>query len=417
MRQIVFLFALFAVVACSDDRAVLESAFDLEELGVPAAEGSAEPNLAIGADGTALLSWLEPVGEGHALRFSILNGDGWGKPFTIAQSTDWFINWADFPSVVPVAKNLWAAHWLHKTPGSVYSYDVRVSVSADRGKTWSQSVSPHTDGTRTEHGFVTLFPHGDGFGAIWLDGRKTAGEAHADETGHDSGNAEAGMTLRAATLSKQLEIAAEQEVDGLVCDCCQTDVAITSTGPIAVYRDRSAGEIRDIYASRFLDGRWQEGIPVANDNWEIGGCPVNGPAIAAVGERVVVAWFTAANGVSRTKLAFSSDAGETFGEPIIIDSGKVLGRVGVALLPDGAAVVSWLKNVGDGRAEIRLQRVTADGLAGPANRVAGTSAARISGFPQLVALEDSLLLAWTDVTDSVKSIRSARVAVSSLYQR
>lgn len=412
MRQLAVLFALFAV-ACSEKPAGTEPVVSAIELTVPALAGSAEPNLATGADDTVVLSWLEPAGEAHALRFAVLEEDGWSTPLTVAQSSNWFINWADFPSVVPVAQDLWAAHWLQKTPGSVYSYDVRVATSTDRGRTWDESITPHNDGTSTEHGFVSLFADTDGFGVVWLDGRKTAGQEHAEDA-HDTSSIEHGMTLRAAVVNRDNGLSSEQEIDGLVCDCCQTDVAMTSAGPIVAYRNRSADEIRDIYVSRNVDGRWQEGTPVAVDNWQIGGCPVNGPAIAAQGERVVVAWFTAANGVSRTKLAFSTDTGATFSEPVVVDSGKVLGRVGISMLPDGSAAISWMKNIGEGRAEIRLQKINASGFAGPIKVIARTSAARISGFPQLLATRHALLLAWTDVTNGIKTVRSTTVAFSAL---
>ena len=62
-------------------------------------------------------------------------------------------------------------HWLQKSGPDTYAYDVRLSYSKDDGKTWSPSFIPHHDGTKTEHGFASLFPLGDGLGAIWLDGR------------------------------------------------------------------------------------------------------------------------------------------------------------------------------------------------------------------------------------------------------
>lgn len=409
MRHLFLLFAMLAVVACSNEDVETGPLFNSEEMPVPAGLDSAEPNLAVGADNTVLLSWLEPEGEAYALRFARLGIKGWSAPLTVAKSADWFINWADFPSVVPVANDLWAAHWLHKTPGSVYSYDVAVAISTDHGQTWTEGVTPHTDGTYTEHGFVTLFPQQDGVGAVWLDGRQTASQSHGEHSGHDAGGTENGMTLRAAVLNRASGLSSEQEIDALVCDCCQTDVATTTAGPIVVYRDRSEDEIRDIYASRFRDGRWLPGVPVATDNWQIAGCPVNGPAIAARNNAVAVAWFTAADGRSKTKVAFSADGGTSFGEPVTVDTEKVLGRTGIALLPNGDAAVSWMKNVSSGRAEIRLQRISPKGSRGSINVVAETSAARISGFPQLVATQDSLVLAWTDVTDGTKRVRSARI--------
>jgi hypothetical protein len=82
---------------------------------------------------------------------------------------------------------------------------------------------------------------------------------------------------------------------------------------VAVYRDRSEGEIRDIRIGAYVDGAWTEGAIVHEDGWETAACPVNGPAVAARGEDVAVAWFTAAGDVPRVKVAFSDDAAESFG--------------------------------------------------------------------------------------------------------
>ena len=59
----------------------------------------------------------------------------------------------------------------------------------------------------------------------------------------------------------------------MVCECCQTSMAISGDIPIVVYRDRSEGEIRDIYYSRYIDSNWTEPHPIHNDGWEINGCP------------------------------------------------------------------------------------------------------------------------------------------------
>src|SRR5687768_11438827 len=67
----------------------------IDTLASPAAPGSGEPNLARGPDGRVYLSWLEPSGDsGHALRFAILQDGAWSAPRTIAQRSDFFVNWA-----------------------------------------------------------------------------------------------------------------------------------------------------------------------------------------------------------------------------------------------------------------------------------------------------------------------------------
>jgi hypothetical protein len=42
------------------------------------------------------------------------------------------------------------------------------------------------------------------------------------------------------------------------------------------------------------------------DNWTMPACPVNGPAVAARGNDVVVGWYTAAGDMAALKLARSA---------------------------------------------------------------------------------------------------------------
>ncbi|MGR9089468.1 MAG: sialidase family protein, partial [Gammaproteobacteria bacterium] len=172
------------------------------------------------------------------------------------------------------------------------------------------------------------------------------------------------MTLRAATFGVDGLPISESLVDDLTCDCCQTDIALTPEGPVAVYRDRTTDEIRDIYVSRRIYGEWQPGVAVASDNWEIPACPVNGPVVRADGQAVVVAWFTAAADRPIVKVAWSMDSAKTFADPIQLDIERPLGHVAAALLSDGDLVVSWHRSAGEGGASLMLRRVTLAGKLG-----------------------------------------------------
>ncbi len=394
--------ALVVTLAACDRSPPLPEAWlgSVTVVAAPAAPGSRYPHLATDTNGGAVLSWLRPTADGgFALQHARWQDDAWSAPRTIVTGTDWFINWADFPSVVPVTEHVWAAHWLQQKPGNVYSYDVRMAVSTDAGVTWSEPMSPHDDGTPTEHGFVSLYGFDGRTGAAWLDGRHTSGEHEHGGSGHGA------MTLRGATIASDGQrIGPDHEIDARVCDCCQTDAAITSEGPVVVYRDRSEREVRDIALVRRVPSGWSEPVRVHPDGWIIDACPVNGPAVAAHGNSVVVAWFTAPD-VPRVRLAFSSDAGRTFSPPVEVASGKVAGRVDVVLLDDGRAVVSWLQD-GAGGAEILAQPFTRDGDAAPAVVVARTSVARSSGFPQMIRAGGGLLFAWTESGDTPR-VRSA----------
>jgi hypothetical protein len=247
------------------------------------------------------------------------------------------------------------------------------------------------DGTMTEHGFVSMLPWTGGrVAAVWLDGRNFKENS---QDGHGSSANE--MTLRYTTIDAKGGLSEDVLLDSRVCDYCQTSAAQTSDGAIVVYRDRSEKEIRDISIVRFYKGRWTQPRTLNVDDWEIHGCPVNGPSVSADGRRVAVAWFTAAKEPPRVKVIFSSDAGATFGHAIQVDEGSPVGRVDILMLADGSALVSWLERTAKG-GEVKVRRISPDGSRNQATTVAESSVARVSGFPQMARAGDEIIFAWTD---------------------
>jgi len=372
----------------------------------PAVSGAMAPSLTPTADGL-LLTWLErgPAGRGgaetqsHALRFSRFRDGRWSTPVTIAAGKDFFANWADFPAVAQAADGSLTAHWLAKTGGDTYAYGIFLARSTNGGATWSPAGLLHSDRIPAEHGFVSWVPEGTGLRAIWLDGRETVKEGP--------------MALRTGLAGKA---GFEEVLDSRVCDCCQTDAALTADGPIVAFRDRSDKEIRDIYVVRKTAAGWSTPAPVHQDNWEIPGCPVNGPAVAAAGRRVAVAWFTGAPPAGpRVQLAFSEDGGQRFGAPVLIDGEKPLGRVDLQLDAKGDAVVSWLAFQEKGAA-VRLRRVSPKGAAGEPVTIAATSAARSAGFPRSAVSGDRLWLAWVEDApgEGVSRVRAASLPLAAV---
>jgi hypothetical protein len=409
-RPRIGLAALFLFWSCGCERAETPppvQRVDVRELETPAGPGSGEPSLVVGPDGRVFLTWIEPSGDKrHVLRFATRGeGSAWSPAQTIAEGTDWFVNWADFPSMAVLPDGTLFAHWLAKSGPGTYAYDVRVVVSRDAGRTWSAPVIPHRDGTRTEHGFVAMAPWSpDQMGIVWLDGRKTADKAHS---GH--GQPQAEMSLMHSTIGRDGRLGTETVLDGRVCDCCQTDSAEAGGATVVVYRDRSDREVRDMSVVRFAEGRWSEPLPLAHDGWQINGCPVNGPAIAAAGAKVAVAWFAAPNEKPAVKVAFSADSGAAFGPPVLVDGGRPLGRVDVVLLDDGAALVSWLEQGGES-ARLRVRRIPSKGAPGEPLTVAESSGARSSGFPRMVKAGTEVVVAWRDAGDPPR-VRTATLGV------
>ena len=377
----------------------------IESLGVPTVGQPAGPRLSTAIDGTVVLSWLEADDSGSTLWYSMLANDGWQPRQAVVSGKDMFVNWADLPAVVPVTDEHWVAHWLEMAGSLTYAYHVLLSQSFDGGQSWSEPIKPHTDNTPTEHGFVSLFPYDGNVAAIWLDGRKTGTEASDDPT-------KSGMTLRGATIDADGTLHREQLIDELICDCCQTDVAIAASGPVAVYRDRTVNEIRDIFVARFIEENWQQGVPLNNDNWQIAGCPVNGPAIAANGSHVAAAWFSVPDQKPAVQVKLSADSGATFGAAVPIASDGSLGRVDTVILSDNSVVVSWLQSNGAGLASLMVRAISRSGEPGPVSMINSSVPARSA--PQMALSGGKLIFVWTESHDSGSLIQSARVPFESL---
>jgi hypothetical protein len=385
-----------------------------EPLESPAGPGSGEPHLAVTPEGTVYLSWFERFGAGHALRIARLEGDAWTEPMTVAEGDSFFVNWADFPTVVGLGGGRLAAHYAWMNGEGTYAYDVVMRFSEDGGFSWGPAIRPHTDGTATEHGFVSLLPAEGGARAVWLDGRNAAGAGagHGDDAhGHGGGP---DMTLRSAVVHPDGRLSDESLVDPRVCDCCATDAVATPSGVLVAYRDRSDDELRDVSLARLAsDGTWGEPMPLHLDGWRIAGCPVNGPALDARDGRLLAAWYTAPDDSAVVRAAFASDTDPGFGAPVRVDDGNPIGRVDAVLIGDGAAAISWLEQVGDS-AEVRIRRVAPAG-SGPAITVDVVSASRASGVPRMVRSGDRLILAWTasvaagDPPAPTTGIRLARI--------
>jgi hypothetical protein len=368
------------------------------------------PNLAVSPAGTAVVSYIASTDDAHALRFQLLDDGQWSNAQTVSSGPNWFVNWADFPSVQPITETLWAAHWLVRREAGGYAYDVHAAVSEDAGQTWSENFLPHSDGTDTEHGFVTLFAAGDRVGAMWLDGRNMASH---DEESEDHAET-IGMTLRAGQFGADGVVSNEQVVDGLTCDCCQTDVAQTDQGPVSVYRNRTPEEIRDIYISRFVGGSWQEGQAVHDDGWNIAGCPVNGPVVKANGSTVIVTWFTAADNNPVVKSAWSHDAGRTFAAPVTVANEGVIGYVASALLPDNSITASWLCKAPEQKNAICYRALNEDGELGTVRRLETQGVVPRMSVPQLANIDGQLLFVWTDKVDDQLQIKSRFVALDPI---
>jgi hypothetical protein len=335
------------------------------------------------------------------------------------------------------------AEWLRTSGAGMHANEVRLSYSTDEGRTWSRAFVPYQDSAPGQRLFPTLFEMpNSGLGLIWLSrggmpsatgDRQRSGSDHSrgadhrgqpgpGHQGHESHQAGAGamaaiggdMALRFAALDGAWKSVAEMPVDPRVCECCSTAAVVTPDGVLAAYRNRSDDEIRDIYVSRFAQGQWNEPVLVHADNWHIQACPINGPALSAKGRNVVITWYTMTQDQGHAYLAFSTDAGRRFSEPVRLDDSSSLGRVDVELLQDGSALASWIE-VSEGRSQFRIRHIEVDGTRSPATTVVALAGSRTT--PRLARAGNEVILAWTEGTGGEARVRTALVAVPNRSSR
>ncbi|WP_288372558.1 hypothetical protein [uncultured Algoriphagus sp.] len=383
-----------------------EKLWQPEKIDFPGSAIASLPVLSASED-RLLLSFVSPLSDStHALYFSEFKEEAFTSPQLITEGKDWFVNWADFPTIVDNQGNL-LSHTLQKSSPATFSYDVQLQALPKSASRWQNNLPLHQDSTLNEHGFVSSITYSDSsYLVTWLDGRNTSGGGH-DHSGHSGA-----MTLRVAEVNLQGKVIWDELLDARTCDCCQTTAAMTAEGPIILYRNRSDREIRDIAITRLVNGKWTEPRVIHPDGWEIMGCPVNGPKVDARGETVLAAWFTDADQSSAVKVAFSSNSGADFSQAQTISTGDALGRVDVTLLNDEEGLISWMEMKEDAT-YLMVQKVNQEGNLFPAYQIAVMNPSRRSGFPQMERFGDWIYFAWTEMEESDTQIALARVGVDT----
>jgi hypothetical protein len=347
---------------------------------------------------------------------AIRDGAVWQDTVTIDESPHIAMSSADLPGVAELPGGDLFAYWEYDDheSGNPEATIIQLGRSEDRGRSWTRLPPPHRDDVSGQHSFLAPFSSGGELGLVWLDAQK---QRYVPSSGSGTADALIGaIGLRHASFGFDGRQVSDAFVDPVVCDCCPTAAVNTSRGPVVVYRDRQApagvsidelrddvGTVRDIALIRLEKGQWSEPRRVHADDWVIAACPVNGPAVDATRDQVVVAWWTAANVRPEAFVAFSPDAGGSFGAPISIGELMPDGQVTVASVDDGrAAVVGWVE-----KQQAWARWVGADGSVGPSIAIGGAPSR--SRLPRWIATPDGVLAAWTDMTAQERSVRLAQL--------
>ena len=358
--------------------AVLATALSAQTLKVepaanPAGAESSQVNWSVTQDGNLLMSWV----ESDVLKYAVRKGGQWSEARTIAAKRKFFHHPAELPEVVAMPGGSLLAHWI-EAPKTESEAEFIYAASSRDGVKWTVPVMEHRDKSDVEHGLASMIASGDKEASIfWLE------SLHGPD--------KPTQLMRTVVGIDGNEIKEEMLAPD-VCECCPTSVTKTARGMLLAYRAHTKDDIRDIAVTRFDGGRWTSPKIVYPDKWQVDACPVNAASIAAKGDNVAVAWYTAADDKARVELAFSPDSGSSFTQAITVSTGASYGYASVAIDEAGGAYVSWLERGGDA-AKVLARHVTNTGAMGPVVEVAAGTRKNL-GYPRLARVGNETWIAW-----------------------
>ena len=394
MKKFTIILSFITIFSCTSKNIIIE------EIPFLFKNSNAQPSL-VSKNGSLSLSWISSdKGKKSTLNFSQFKDGKWINPRTLANGSDWFVNWADFPAHA-INGDLILTSYLKKSASGTYTYDIVLSLQKLSGEKIKEDFVLHTDGVKAEHGFVSIIPtDNQEFFITWLDGRNTVNK--------ELGGHHKPMTIRFARITNSGDVINESELDSATCDCCQTSIAETNNGPVVVYRDRSNNEVRDIYITQKINNVWEAPTPVHNDGWIINGCPVNGPKVDFNSNNLAVSWFTVSDEKPTINLSFSKSNGTSFTTPIKINDHDAIGRVDVAFLNDHEVLVSYIEG-DDVGTYLRIKKVSIDGKVSAPITISKIDSGRNTGVPQLEVFNNEIFIVWTVFEDEKSQLKSVKL--------
>jgi len=297
--------------------------------------------------------------------------------------------------------------------------------SRDRGRTFEPTTSLPGVDAPGNRGWESLAAASDGqVYALWLDHRDGAqtmsGHGHVGQHRHRSGT---GATVDGVARAQRSQLFVSSLDGGVlpkgiargVCYCCKTALAAGTNGAVyAAWRHVYEGNQRDIAFTMSRDAGRSFAAPVrvSQDEWQLDGCPENGPALAVdQNRRIHVVWPTlvrAGDGETLRLFHAASENGRSFTPRVALPASTSPQHPQIVTARDGTLVVAW-DEIAGGTRHVRV----ATGRQREGDPVTFTAAAGAGGrpgsHPALAVTARGVVLAWTRRGDT-----GSRIAVEHL---
>lgn len=284
---------------------------------------------------------------------------------------------------------------------------LRLADSADWGKSFGKPVAVDPTGPVSQS-FYTLAVGPDGvIYAAWLDSRDR-GQGKSGS----SGLYLARSTNRGQSFEKSVRVTLN------VCPCCRPSIAFTDAKTVHIgWRGVMDGDVRDIFVATSTDGgvtfpASSSSGRIAEDNWQINGCPHSGPALATLGGKLFVAWHTVAGNRSRLFITSSGDNGAHFSPKIEADTNLVdANHPRLVRLENTIGLVFQAREAGArdswNKLDVYFRQIESNGALTPLQRISHVTGS--ATYPTLLpARPDQLFVAWTEGAEDGKKVMMAR---------
>jgi hypothetical protein len=297
------------------------------------------PSVRVDDEGRISLAWMEEDKETRAVLYARTEKSGGpiGALVKVNQPTEAPYMRQEAPALAVVGDEVfltWALTHPKLAPDEPFSNELRLSRSADGGKTFLPSILVNDDEQVIGHSFDSIHVASDGgVHVAWIDGR---------EGKKESGTFVTRSTDHGRTVAKNLK------VDDNTCVCCRTSLTTGPDGTLYVaWRKILPGDLRETVVARSTDGgsTFSSPVIVGQDRWVFPGCPHRPASIGTdrLG-RLYVVWYT--EGVDETPtvfLAYSDDHGDTFSpkQKLNVSKGTFPDHPQMAVDPEGRIVIVW----------------------------------------------------------------------------
>jgi hypothetical protein len=289
--------------------------------------------------------------------------------------------------------------------------------STDGGRSFAEpqrlNTMVTTDASHVVHGGLT---HGAVFGAMTVDAKGSVYALWID-TRDMMKEGDAGKMFMAVSRDDGRSFAKDVELfpAGDVCPCCQLTAYVDADQRLFIGSRQVDGKFRDSTVAISTDGG-RSFTPrqriVGEKRWEIEGCPLKPPTVAARGREIYAAYFTGAEEPAGVYFVRSADAGRTWSKPVLAHPGAATSDAPVLALAGSTLHLFWHGKVGAAARRIYTRASTDGGLSfGPVTELPAPPGA--TQLPAVAARPDgSVQIAWQQGTE-VRAMRWPAAATTA----